>query len=150
MTGAVLTVALSFALPTVEARLALYGLCLSPLLLGAWCVNRTGLWIGLDGVVVRGFVRTRRVPLGKVRAFVPGACGWWGNGYPAPVLERTGAGRIPIFTLGREGVAWKFEEYLEQLEPVCDELNALLRVLQFEAGQVPRTSLSLDGSAAEN
>jgi len=137
---------MSFGLPTAWERLAFFGLCLSPWLLGAWCVSRTGLWIGSDGIVVRGFLRTRKVPLWQARAFVPRVCGWWGNGYPAPSLERIGASQIPIFSLGREGVIWKLERYLEELQPTCDQLNALLGDLQAETGQVPAPAPPVAGA----
>jgi hypothetical protein len=140
MAGALLTVGMSFALPTWESRLAILVLCLPPFLLGAWCVGRTGLWIGPGGVVVRGFIRTRTVPLLEARAFAPGIHGSIGNGYPAPGLERIGKDPIPIFCFGREGAVWKFDQYLEELQPVCDELNALLRRVQAEAGQMPALS----------
>lgn len=112
----------------------------------AWCVSRTGFWLGRDGVVVGGFFRTYKVPLWQAKSFTPGIHGWVGNGYPAPALERVGAWAIPIFYFGREGFIGQLDRYLEELQPVCDELDLLLRKLQSETGQVPASSPPLRGT----
>src|SRR5262245_44443149 len=92
----------------------------TPWIVGFLAVRRTGLWIGVDEVVVRGFFRNRQVPIERALRFSPGIFGWVGNGYPAPGLETLDGDRIAVFSLGREGVVWKFDEYLEQMKAVCE------------------------------
>ena len=92
-------------------------------------IARSGLWIGTDGIVIRGPLRTRRVPGDSVVSFAPGVEAGYGNGTPCPVLTRSDGSKIGIWALGREGLVWNFGEHLEEMRPLCDELNVQLDVL---------------------
>ncbi len=48
------------------------------------------------------------------------------------MLESVNGQSIGIWALGREGVVWKFDQYLEEAEPLCHELNQLLETLYPE------------------
>lgn len=85
----------------------------------------TGLWIGRDGIVIRGPFSTRRVSLENADVFVPGVAGG-GNGTPCPLLRLKPRGTIGVWALGREGVIFRYERYLAALKPLCEELNAVL------------------------
>jgi hypothetical protein len=97
-----------------------------PCLLFAWRIRRAGLWMGPDGVVIRGPLRTWRIPSTEIVAFVPGVQPSVGNGTPCPLLTRVDSLPVGIWALGREGWVWSFDDYLEELASLCDRLNALL------------------------
>jgi hypothetical protein len=86
----------------------------------------TGLWIGRDGIVIRGPFSTQRVSLADADAFVPGVAGSL-NGTPCPMLQLKPRGAIGVWALGREGVIFHYQRYLAALKPLCEELNAVLR-----------------------
>ena len=87
-------------------------------------VARAGLWLGGNGIVIRNPLKRWTVPLGDARAFVVG------NDKPSPYLVRQHGGAVVVWALGREGVVWRFARYQRELQPLCDELNAVLRELQ--------------------
>jgi hypothetical protein len=101
-----------------------------PGLLLARRVATAGLWLGPDGVVVRGPLRTRSVPLADAQTFAPGVQNGARNGTPCPMLSRRNAAPIGVWALGREGLVFRFDRYLADLQPLCDELNKLLESLR--------------------
>ena len=108
----------------------LFGLVFSsPCLFYAHRVSRAGLWIGPDGIVIRGPLRTKRVAGNSAVSFEPGVGGSYGNGTPCPILTSSDGSEIGVWALGREGLVWNFEEYLEEMRPLCEELNGLLEQL---------------------
>ncbi len=98
----------------------------APYLYFAWRISRSGIWIGADGIVIRGPLRTWTVPGGSAVSFAPGVQPGAGNGTPCPILTRADGSEIGIWALGRESLVWNFRDTLEQMRPLCDELNALL------------------------
>jgi hypothetical protein len=110
-------------------------LAAGPPLLIAWRIHKAGLRIGSDEIVVRGPLKTWAVPLAGAKGFSPGVQSGYGpNGTPCPTLSRDGGWPVGIWALGREGVIWRYGRYLKEYEPLCAELNGLLRRLQTEAG----------------
>jgi hypothetical protein len=103
-----------------------------PCLLVARAIGRAGLWLGPEGIVVRGPLRTWRIPGAEAVEFSPGVQPSYGNGTPCPILTRADGSTVGVWALGREGVVWHFDEYVFELEPLCDELNALLEELYPE------------------
>lgn len=95
------------------------------LLLG-WRVARSGLWIGADGIVVRGPFRTRSVALADAGRFAPGLQGRGGNGTPCPMLQRTGTRAVGVWALGRRNIWFRYERLCREIQPLCDELNQLI------------------------
>jgi hypothetical protein len=89
-----------------------------------------GLLMAGDGVVVRNPLRTVSLPLGDVEGFSAGVTETGGNGTPCPMLRRRHGPAIGVWALGREGVVWRFKRYQRGLEPLCDELNGVLRRIQ--------------------
>lgn len=111
-----------------------------PLLASCWCIgvpallfarrlSRAGLWIAADGVVIRNPLRTIVVPLSDAEEFIAGIAGG-GNGRPCPILKRRHDRAVGVWALGHEGVIWRFNRYVTEMQPVCDELNAVLRGLR--------------------
>jgi hypothetical protein len=94
-----------------------------------------GLWMSQETVVVIGPLRTWTLSVGEVEGFAPGVRGPR-NGTPSPVLTRTHGRSIGVWALGREGLISSYGRYLEELRPLCDELNELLRSLKA-ARQAP-------------
>lgn len=92
----------------------------------AWRVATAGLWIGPEGLVIRGPFRSWAVQPEEALRFVPGVQKGTGNGTPCPMLERTDGDPLGVWALGREGLVWSFDRYLEELEPLCEQLNQLL------------------------
>lgn len=99
-------------------------------LLLAHRVYASGLWIGAGGVVVRGPLHTWKVPLAEADSFAGGVQPGMGNGTPCPLLLTRDGGKIGIWTLGREGLIFHYGRYLEELEPLCEELNGLLSTVR--------------------
>lgn len=109
----------------------------------AWRISRAGLWIGADGILIRGPLRTWRIRQSEAVRFVPGVQSGPGNGTPCPMLERVKGAEVGVWALGIEGLIWKFDEYLEELEPLCGQLNELLEE------QLPDHPLPVDHSPRE-
>lgn len=100
---------------------------------GFWMARRlagAGLWMGADSIMVRGPVRTRTLALADVNSFAPGVLAGGNNGTPCPVLKRAHGPAVGVWALGREGVFWRYARYADEMEPLCDELNDLLRKLK--------------------
>jgi hypothetical protein len=89
-----------------------------------------GVLMASDVVVVRNPLRTVTLALSDVEGFVPGVARGFGNGTPCPMLKRVHSRAIGIWALGRDGVVWRFGRYQHELQPLCDELNVVLRRLQ--------------------
>jgi hypothetical protein len=99
-------------------------------LLFAHRLATAGLMMRSDAVVVRNPLRTVRLAPSDVDGFVPGVTPGVGNGTPCPSLRRRGGRAIGVWALGREGVIWRFGRYEQELEPLCDQLNVVLKNLQ--------------------
>jgi hypothetical protein len=84
---------------------------------------RAGLWIGPEGVVVRGPFRTKTLSLTDADSFVPGILAGPGNGTPCAMLKRHDGPPVGVWALGREGVIWRYATYVEEMKPLCDELK---------------------------
>jgi hypothetical protein len=93
-------------------------------------VAKAGVWIGPDGIVVRGPFRTRSVSLADAEAFVPGLQGGAGNGTPCPMLKRRDGRPVGIWALGRRNLVFRYRRLFQEIQPLCDELNELVRALQ--------------------
>jgi hypothetical protein len=120
---------------------AIFGLVFAgPCLPFARRIGRAGLWMGPAGLVVRGPLRTWEVPGNSAVSFSPGVQPSYGNGTPCPILERSDGSTIGVWALGREGVVWGFDTYLEELRPLCDELNSLLEEL-YPKHPLPRPEM---------
>lgn len=92
----------------------------------AWRIARSGLWIRPGGLLIRGPLRVWRIQPSEAVRFVPGVQRGAGNGTPCPMLERLDGPPVGVWALGREGWIWRYDNYLEGLEPLCDRLNRLL------------------------
>jgi len=88
-------------------------------------VASCGLWIGTDEIVVRGPLRTSHVPIGYAERFEPCVKGA-GNGTPCPVLLRTDGRSVGVWALGSEALTFGYRRALEDMRPLCEELNGLL------------------------
>jgi hypothetical protein len=93
-------------------------------------VAMAGLWIGPDGIVVRGPFRTQSVSIADAGVFVPGLQGGAGNGTPCPVLERKVGRPVGVWALGRRNVVFRYRRLFAEIQPLCDELNALVETLR--------------------
>lgn len=93
-------------------------------------VARAGLWVGPDGIVVRGPFRTRRVALDDAGPFAPGLQGAAGNGTPCPILQRRDGGGVGVWALGRRNIWFRYERLCAEIEPLCNELNGLVQALR--------------------
>jgi hypothetical protein len=93
-------------------------------------VARAGLWIGREGVVVRGPFRTRSVALEDAASFAPGLQGRGGNGTPCPMLERRGGRAVGVWALGQRNIWFRYRRLCDEIQPVCDELNSLVETLR--------------------
>lgn len=87
-----------------------------------------GLWLSQETVVVIGPLRTWTLSVGELEGFESGVRGPR-NGTPCPVLKRAHGRPIGVWALGREGLISSYSRYLEELRPLCEELNELLRTL---------------------
>jgi hypothetical protein len=93
-------------------------------------VARAGLWIGRDAIAVRGPFRTQSVALDDVARFVPGLQGRGGNGTPCPMLEREARRAVGVWALGRRNIWFRYHRLCNEIQPLCDELNDLVRTLR--------------------
>ena len=91
-----------------------------------WRVSRSGLKIAPDGIRVRGPLRDWQVEPSEAVQFTPGVQGGAGNGTPCPILERVNGKSVGVWALGKEGLVWNYDDYLEELKPLCERLNGLL------------------------
>jgi hypothetical protein len=96
-------------------------------------VATAGVWIGPEGIVVRGPFRTRSVRLADAETFVPGLQGGGGNGTPCPTLKRRGGRAVGVWALGRRNIVFRYQRLFGEIQPLCDELNQLLANVQSAA-----------------
>jgi hypothetical protein len=96
-------------------------------------VATAGVWIGPEGIVVRGPFRTQSVRLADAQAFVPGLQGGAGNGTPCPTLKRRGGRAVGVWALGRRNIVFRYQRLFGEIQPLCDELNELLTAVQSAA-----------------
>jgi hypothetical protein len=93
-------------------------------------VATAGVWIGSEGIVVRGPFRTQSVRLADAQTFVPGLQGGAGNGTPCPTLKRRGGRAVGVWALGRRNIVFRYQRLFGEIQPLCDELNELLTTVQ--------------------
>jgi hypothetical protein len=105
-------------------------------------VAKAGLWIGPEGIVVRGPFTTRSVALDDAASFAPGLQGRGGNGVPCPMLERRGGGAVGVWALGRRNIWFRYQRLCQEIQPLCDELNELVETLRSGSSAEIRSSLS--------
>jgi hypothetical protein len=100
---------------------------------GLWLgqrVARAGVWLGPDAIVIRGPFRTQSVALGDAERFAPGLQGRGGNGVPCPMLARRHGSAVGVWALGQRNIWFRYARMCDEIEPLCDELNALVADLQ--------------------
>ena len=93
-------------------------------------VARAGVRIGPHAIVIRGPFMTHSVALADAGRFVSGLQGRGGNGVPCPMLERHGRAAAGVWALGRRNIWFRYARISQELQPLCDELNALLATLR--------------------
>lgn len=91
---------------------------------------RVGVRIGADGVVVKGPMRTWRLALSDIIRVEAAVQRGAGNGTPCPVLIRRKGRPVGVWALGKEGVVLRYRRYLEDLQPLCEELDQLLQKMR--------------------
>jgi hypothetical protein len=96
-------------------------------------VSRAGVWIGTDGIVVRGPFRTRSVALDDAGVFGPGLQGRGGNGVPCPMLTRRNGPAVGVWALGRRNIWFRYRHICQEIEPLCGELNELVAWMRIAA-----------------
>jgi hypothetical protein len=113
-----------------------------PGLFAIWRCLTAGLLIGDEVVLIRGPVHTRRIPTGRILRFEPGVSRVVGNGTPCPGVRLADGSWVPIWALGREGVRWNFDRYVDEAAPLCEALDRLLEQVrgQFTAAPPPAPS----------
>jgi hypothetical protein len=90
---------------------------------------RSGLWVSADGVVVRGPLRTKRITTHDIERFEPGVHGP-GSGFPCPILMRTDGQSVGVWALGSEALTFSYRRALEDMRPLCEELDRLLATIK--------------------
>lgn len=113
----------------VAFALFFFGVALLSLLY-AHRLARAGLLVSSGEVTIRGPLFTRTVSLADAQSFVPGIQPSFGNGTPCPMLERKDGHPLGVWALGREGFVSGYSRYLEELQPLCDQLNELIHSAQ--------------------
>ncbi len=93
-------------------------------------VARAGIWLGPDGIVVRGPFRTQSVALDEAERVFPGLQGRGGNGTPCPMLERRGKRAVGVWALGRRNFFFDYQRLCQEIQPLCNELNDLIGTLR--------------------
>jgi hypothetical protein len=96
-------------------------------------VARSGLWIGANGIVVRGPFRTCSVALDDAEVFGPGLQGRGGNGVPCPMLTRRDGPAVGVWALGRRNIWFRYRRICQEIEPLCGELNELVAQVRSAA-----------------
>jgi hypothetical protein len=96
-------------------------------------IARAGLWIGTNGIVVRGPFRTSSVALDDAEVFSPGLQGRGGNGVPCPMLARRDGPAVGVWALGRRNIWFRYRHICQEIEPLCGELNELVAGLRTAA-----------------
>jgi hypothetical protein len=96
-------------------------------------IARAGIWIGTDGIVVRGPFRTRSVALDDAEVFGPGLQGRGGNGVPCPMLTRRGGPAVGVWALGRRNIWFRYQRTCQEIEPLSGELNELVAWMRSAA-----------------
>ena len=118
---------------TTTGYVVLAGLYLGLALIGlaiAARVARAGVSIKGDRIVVRGPFMTRTVQIADARSFIPGLQGAWGNGTPCPTLKRRAGRPVGVWALGRRNIVFRYQRLFGELQPLCDELNGLVKSLR--------------------
>jgi hypothetical protein len=95
-------------------------------------IARAGVWLGRPGIVVRGPFRTQTVALDHAGCFGPGLQGAGGNGTPCPMLERESRRAVGVWALGRRNIWFRYQRLCDEIQPLCDDLNELVRSLRAE------------------
>jgi hypothetical protein len=94
----------------------------------AYRVARAGVWIGPDGIVIRGPFATQSITLADAGQFAPGLQGRGSNGAPCPMLERRGRRPAGVWALGQRNIWFRYARISDEIRPLCDELNKLVAV----------------------
>jgi len=92
-------------------------------------IARCGLWMSHEQIIVVGPLRSWHVSVGEAEGFEPGVQGG-GNGTPCPVLKCAGGRSIGVWALGRDQLIANNRRSLREMQPLCDELGALLSSLR--------------------
>jgi hypothetical protein len=100
-------------------------------------VARAGVWLGPEGIVVRGPFITHTVSFADAEEFVPGLQGGAGNGTPCPTLKRRPGRLVGVWALGRRNIVFRYPRLFGEIQPLCDELNELLEALRSESRSAP-------------
>jgi hypothetical protein len=93
-------------------------------------IAKAGLWIGPDGIVVRGPFRTQSVSIADAGVFTPGLQGAANNGTPCPVLARKDGRPVGVWALGRRNIWFRYDRLAGEIQPLCDELNELVTTVR--------------------
>jgi hypothetical protein len=93
-------------------------------------VVRSGVWIGADGLVVRGPFRTLTVAPQDAGPFTPGLQGRAGNGTPCPMLQRRGQRAVGVWALGQRNIWFRYDRLCQEIQPLCDELSTLVEAVR--------------------
>jgi hypothetical protein len=106
---------------------------------------RSGLWIDSDAVVVRALFRTLRLSPNDVDGFKAEM-----RLAPSPLLHRKHGAPVIIGALAHGGFLKSSQQKcLDALDPVCEQLNALLRAAQTEQPSRTPDALALRQSDRE-
>ena len=119
--------------PGLGGALALGALVAGIVALGIVSARRVataGVWIGPEGIVVRGPFKRLAVAFEDAGLFVVGLQGRGGNGTPCPLLERQGRKPVGVWALGQRNIWFRYDRVCEEIQPLCDELNALVEAVR--------------------
>jgi hypothetical protein len=90
---------------------------------------RSGLWISADEILVRGPLRTKRIATHDVERFEPGVHGRR-SGFPCPILMRADGRSVGVWALGSEALTFSYRRALDDMRPLCEELERLLATIR--------------------
>lgn len=89
---------------------------------------RSGLWIASDAVIVRGMFRTTMLSPNEIDGFKPEM-----RLAPSPLVHRKHGTPLIVGALAHGGFSKRTQaDCLKALEPLCDQLNALLESVRSE------------------